>query len=759
MVAALALLTVLAEWPLLHGRIVGGLDSLTQFYPWYELLGSTLRAGSVPGWNPYALAGTPFAANPLSGWAYLPAMLAFTLPPLTPAIVAYQLAHALLATLGAYGLARGLGFARGGAALAAVAYGQGGLITAEAACCFAFASLGAWLPLALLGAALAARARRWRPRLRGWCLAGLALSQIMAAWPGQGAYYALLLFASFVLFAALRSGSGAGVDGAPTWPAEVVASRRGLAAPLVVGAARRLGRPVLDGLVPLLLALGLAAAGLLPRLEFQALSSLAGGYAAEDQRVGGWLPHEWLQLVEPGYWYAGLGTVALAAVGLLRAPRSPLTLYLVAVGGIVYLLARPGPNLAHDLFGLLPGFARLHPHLPDRIVAVAMLVPALLAGSALDARRRRSFGLAVIVLLIGAVFADLRLAREATFAGYGAADGVHRLLPVDPDRYYAPSPAARFLQGRLLTEGPSRYLGYGPHPGGLAYTQRFSDPAVVAIGVNNRGVSDRLLDVQGYDAVHLARYDAFLRAANGVEQNYHNADLFAAGLASPLRSLLAARYIVTPAALAGGPADPRAANPTLRPVFDDGSTRVLEDPSARPWAWLVHEVAWASADEALARLARGEVDPARVALLEPPLRSPLEPFGGVAAPLPTVDAPVLPSTAEVVLHAPDRLVVRAFADAPAVLVLSEVAYPGWVATVDGEEAPIYVANGLLRAVNLPPGDHVVELRFRSPTLRWGMALSAATAALMLGALAATVRRRPTRPGGPAGRGRPTPAAP
>src|SRR6185436_5838266 len=89
-IVGLLALTVVAEWPLLRGRVVAGLDSLTQFYPWYELVGSTLRAGQLPGWNPYSMAGGPLAGNPLSGWTYLPAMLAFTALPFGAAVVAYQ---------------------------------------------------------------------------------------------------------------------------------------------------------------------------------------------------------------------------------------------------------------------------------------------------------------------------------------------------------------------------------------------------------------------------------------------------------------------------------------------------------------------------------------------------------------------------------------------------------------------------------------------------------------------------------------------
>ncbi|MGE3272220.1 MAG: hypothetical protein AB7P40_25955, partial [Chloroflexota bacterium] len=626
-VCGLTLLTMLAEWPLLHGQVVAGLDSLTQFYPWYQLLGATLREGQLPGWNPYSFAGAPLAANPLTGWTYLPAMLAFTLLPLTPAIVAYQLAHALLATFGAYALARALGLRVGGAVLAAIAYGQSGLIAVESACCFAFASVGAWLPLLLLGTVLAGRSSRWRQRFRGWAVSALALSQIIAAWPGQGTYYAVLAFGAFVVFHGVVSGRSI----RERW-------RRPLST---------FGWLVANGTVPIVLGLGLAAAGLLPRAELQGLSSLAGGYAPEDLNVGGWTVSEWLQLVQPGYWYAGLIVAGLALMAPLLAEKRRIALFLTLMAAVLLLLALPTPNPVASVFGVLPGFTQLHPHLPDRIMTVFMIVPAILAGATLDRLVRGRLGLVVAVLLIAATFADLRLAREHAFLSYATVGSVHVLAPVAPESYYQSSPAATFLQQRMRIDGPFRYLGYGPAPNGLAYTQRFSDSETVSLGVNNRGVSDRLPDLQGYDAVHLARFDALLRTANGQEQNYHNADVFAAGLKSPLLDLLAARYIVTPAALTGTPADPALSDPSLITVYNDGETRILENTEALPWAWIVHGSRASMSAEALDLIQNGQVDPRATALLEPPLHSPLAFWEGSDAPssVPTLLPSVGASTA------------------------------------------------------------------------------------------------------------------
>src|ERR671933_2563327 len=108
-VFALFALTLIGQWDLLRGRTTLGMDAATQYYPWYYFLGESLWSGQTPAWNPYQFSGTPFAADPLSGWSYLPAMLLFTFLPLVAAVKGFMLLHLLLAGLCTYALARVLG--------------------------------------------------------------------------------------------------------------------------------------------------------------------------------------------------------------------------------------------------------------------------------------------------------------------------------------------------------------------------------------------------------------------------------------------------------------------------------------------------------------------------------------------------------------------------------------------------------------------------------------------------------------------------
>jgi len=51
-------------------------------------------------------------------------------------------------------------------------------------------------------------------------------------------------------------------------------------------------------------------------------------------------------------------------------------------------------------------------------------------------------------------------------------------------------------------------------------------------------------------------------------------------------------------------------------------------------------------------------------------------------------------------------------------------FPGWVATVDGQPAPVYEAYGFLRGVVVEAGAHCIEMRYRPKSVYWGAALTA-----------------------------------
>ena len=68
----------------------------------------------------------------------------------------------------------------------------------------------------------------------------------------------------------------------------------------------------------------------------------------------------------------------------------------------------------------------------------------------------------------------------------------------------------------------------------------------------------------------------------------------------------------------------------------------------------------------------------------------------------------------------------------ALLLLTDTYYPGWKAYVDGKESDIYRADGLVRAVFVPAGNHIVEFSYMPKSFVIGVIISIVTASLLGG---------------------------
>jgi hypothetical protein len=85
-----------------------------------------------------------------------------------------------------------------------------------------------------------------------------------------------------------------------------------------------------------------------------------------------------------------------------------------------------------------------------------------------------------------------------------------------------------------------------------------------------------------------------------------------------------------------------------------------------------------------------------------------------------------------VAYEPEKVTLRVSTDRRSVLVLQDMMYPGWRASVDGKAADILETDLGVRAIELDRGDHEVTMTFRPAGLRAGIVLA------VLGCLLATV---------------------
>ena len=94
---------------------------------------------------------------------------------------------------------------------------------------------------------------------------------------------------------------------------------------------------------------------------------------------------------------------------------------------------------------------------------------------------------------------------------------------------------------------------------------------------------------------------------------------------------------------------------------------------------------------------------------------------------------------ELTSYRPDHLVYEYSVPRDALAVFSEIWYDkGWKAFVDGEELPILRANYVLRALQLPGGNHKVEFKFEPRSYHLGETISLIGSIVLLLGLAAAV---------------------
>ena len=73
--------------------------------------------------------------------------------------------------------------------------------------------------------------------------------------------------------------------------------------------------------------------------------------------------------------------------------------------------------------------------------------------------------------------------------------------------------------------------------------------------------------------------------------------------------------------------------------------------------------------------------------------------------------------------------------AAGILVLSDMAFPGWQAQVDGALAPILTVDHALRGLYLPAGTHNIEFSYVPDSLKEGAMISGVALLIMVGLVA------------------------
>jgi hypothetical protein len=724
-----------------------------------------LRSGQLPLWDPYVRNGMPFLANPQTGVFYPPSLLLVVFG-LDPGLTLFLLLHVAASGAGFYLLLRAAGFGSPAASVGGVAFAMSGYVASLVNVLNNLQTV-AWVPWLLAFALLAAR----RGARRSWF--GLVLVTALAMLGGELQLAALGLGVAFLLV--LVAGPDRSREGPrQSWAPARWATRLHPTIPLMLAATAALALAAVQ-LLPTaeLLRESVRSAGLPFELAAEgsldpaSLFSLAfprpalPGSAASGPVVTGEMP--WLLSA-----YMGAGVVCLALVGSF-GPRRRWTLFWWSSAAVGVLLALGSHTPAfRSAFELVPGFQSVR--YPEKFLLLsALALPALAAAGVESALARRvplrALLAALAIVLVSAAGSWLVMdgavrVRPETAAAFGALGfgGTVALLvaltrgvlseaaaavllcavtaldlgwaeravnPSVPWRFYDEKPwAARVLEGEH--EDPA---GYRVRSSPLS-----ADMEQVAVVGRARFFSNHYFFQQSL-APNLGQLYGFLQQDGmaGIETR-STADQIDALIAQDPRGALrflrlqAVRYIVTSFPLPAEDVRPVARHPEL-PIT------VVRLRGALPRAYVASrwQVAHES-DEALRRaLTDGFVPGTDVALDR-------SPFQGSAAD----EDVLLTSTARrspdaghersSELQASSPAVLRAAwepsaarfeleLDRPGILVVTDTWFPGWRARLDGEPAPILLANGYQRAVAVRAGRHHVELEYRPASFVRGLGIS------------------------------------
>lgn len=716
------------------GTAPGGGDVRGLFIPWFATARAAVAQGDLPLWDPYQFGGYPFLSNPQVAFFYPPTWIAFILPVAT-GISWFLALHLWLTALGTFFFLRNYGADPVPALLGALSLTFSYFTAARVyAGHIGVIATFAWLPWLLL-------AYRWALRDDGLgraIIAGVPFALAILAGHSTSLLYVSLIWIAVVVYHFLQG------------------DRRSALTRFLVAA---------------LVGVGISGIQLLPFLQFAVASSRSASASFAFATDYSWPPAHLITLLVPeffgeptvlGYWsvpvfeemayYAGV----LALIGIILAlarPRALTWLFVaLALGGLILAFGRYG-FLYQYLYDIFPPLRLARA--PARAAYLTTFAGSALLSLGLTTWRRTGdrerlarilrgtaivAGIAILAALAatGAVFAArhpdetsgrlwhqiggwswllllLLVASALTWGFISQPRGRRRTLLaallvmlVVGDLWHYGTKLIRLepLQTTTLWSTARDLIGTG---------EERVLPWGVSIFEQNGAGEVGLRSIFGYNALVLSATERLTSSVPDPRSTAY--DLFSV------------RYV-----LAGVPLDNFTDGARgLRLAAQEGGTWIYERARVMPVVRLVEEVEVISDDEAaIARIHAPDFDPGRTVILP---QSP-ECLGDAVASDGAGEATLL-------VHDPASWEIATNSATPAILVVSEAAYPGWRVTIDGQPATPLRAYTAIRAVCVPAGKHAVTWTFQARTLWLGGTLTLLSlAAVILSAL--RLRRRGSR---------------
>lgn len=666
-------------------------DAVRQEYPWRKLAVEELLKGKLPLWNPYSFSGYPLAAN-LQSAPYYPLNILYLFNNFSLIWSVQIFLQTVLGGLFMVIFLRNLGLSKEGSVLGTIAWVGSGFFVSWLET-NTVVQTAIWLPFSLYFMDKIFQQGKGRNFL------GLAFGTLMVLLAGhlQIAFYVLSTAGIYFLYRFWES--------------------RNIKTILATGSA-------------MVLAILFTVPFLWPAFQFIALSGR--NYDQLTWQKPDWfLPWQNLaQFLAPdlfgnpatlnyfGVWnygefvgYIGLVALIFSITGILFGGRGKRIFLVLLSLGFIFALQNPIAEIPFRL-----GIPFLSTSQPSRIIVIICFSLAVLSAMGLDSflkkPKRIRWGLLITAVGTGILWAiawRLRLGVSvrnlylptailgvsalgilaATFNKNWTKYIVYGLLLLasfDSVRF-----AAKFLP---FTSGEWLF----PRTEAIAFLQeKAKSDTFRIVSLDERIMSDnfpiayKLQSVGGYDPLYLSRYAEFMAAIKRNEANInppfnYNRIIEPGRIDSKLFPLLNAKYVLSLFPLF---------EPYLTKVFQEGQTIVYQDNRALPRAFFVNQTKLAIGKQrVMYELYDATYDPGKKAIIEDNMIGSGNWSGGQVT---------------IQLYQPNEIVLQTQNSGEGYLVVTDIFYPSWRATIDERPTEIYLTDYTFRGLRVPSGKHTIRM--------------------------------------------------
>ena len=687
-----------------------GYEGANQAYAWFTYCAASWRHSTFPIWDPFTFSGHAFAGEMQTGPFYPPYLVfllaGFKHGTLSPQAYHYfyVVTHIVCAWL-MYALVRELELGSFAGLVAGVCFSLGGFVVRLNEWPHLLES-AIWLPLIFL---LLLRALKAPPAMRAlsWsALSGLALAMSILAGGLHVVIMQTIVAVSAAIFHAARSGGKTSAERGAPWK-----------------------RATLVVTVCLLFALGGGAIQLFPSVEYSRQAfRFVGAEVPASQRI----PYAYLgdnlwpqsivglvvadfagspsagEYVNP---YLGVFPIFLAIIGIAKRWQGPWVRYFTGLVFVTFLYSLGNLSLIHGLLYALVPFLSMARE-AGRFMYLADFGLAVLAAYGADAvlsgmphisweSLERAFRWGALVSA-GALVYPLVLGRGDANA-WISLSLLLVILSYALFRYLIGAPHRRWAKFLILAVMLFDLGAFDWSAANRIHTAANGTDQMERLH-SSVGVANFLRSRPGVFRVEIkSDWAPNIGDAYGVETTGGTGVTLQTDYAR-IRShpdLLNVRYIVRHA-----PAkDPGA-------IYEDSQWKVYENPAGYARAWLAHEtLVERDSRKIFDLLDSASVDFHHVAIVTAPVAlTPAPPEGSG-------------ERASVRRLSNTRLDIEVQARGEALLIVSELFYPGWQARVNGKPSPIVKVDGALRGIVVPSGESRVELHYAPASFYSGLALS------------------------------------